>query len=69
MLSSGHVSGISGVCEAVDEACCVALSVTEAVYGVTASAAVLNYIYSIASKEWADNGQISTTAGGAAGMS
>lgn len=31
------------MCEAVDEACCVVLAVTEAVYDATASAAVLNY--------------------------
>lgn len=41
-LSSGHTSGISEVCEAMDEACCVVLTVTEAVYGDTASSAVQN---------------------------
>lgn len=42
-LSSGHTWGISGVCEAMDEGCCVVWSVTGAVYGATVWAAVLNY--------------------------
>lgn len=41
--SSGHTWGISGVCEAMDEGCCVVLNVTAAVYGDTAWTAVLNY--------------------------
>lgn len=36
------LQGFLGCVEAMDEACCVVLTVTEAVYGVTASTTVLN---------------------------